>query len=101
MALGFALVASTVQAQSKPALVANPPLARYVPKDNLVAIAEFTGLDSHSKEWKGSALYKLLNETSLGALAEDVLGQAIDKSLGEHAADPRQADVRSGHRKCG
>ncbi|MDB5352566.1 MAG: hypothetical protein JWN86_3813 [Planctomycetota bacterium] len=83
MGMGLAgFLASAAPAQTKPAMTAAaPPLARYVPKDNLIGLLEFTGLDSQSAAWHGSATYKILTETRMGALVEDVLGQLIDKGL--------------------
>ncbi len=55
-----------------------PPLARYLPRQGLQAYLEFEGLDAHSSAWRKSAAYKLLNDTSLGALLQDMAGQALD-----------------------
>ena len=69
VALAF-FVGSRASAQAPGAKPNVPPLARYVPKDDLIAYLEFDGLDS--VPWKGSALYKVLNETKAGALLEDL-----------------------------
>ena len=62
-------------------------LARYVPKqDKLFFYLEFDGLDAHQAAWKGSAAYKLLNDTKLGALLEDLAGQGIE--LAQQSARP-------------
>ena len=55
-----------------------PPLARYLPQQDLAACLEFEGLDAHAAAWHKSAAYKLLNDTSLGALLEDIAGQAVE-----------------------
>ena len=53
-------------------------LARYVPKqDNLFFYLEFDGLDAHQAAWRNSSAYKLLNDTKLGALIEDLATQGI------------------------
>ena len=39
---------------------------------------EFDGLDAHAAAWNASAAYKLLNETKLGALLEDLASQGIE-----------------------
>jgi prepilin-type processing-associated H-X9-DG protein len=52
-------------------------LARFVPRQDLVFLLEFDGLDAHAAAWKNSAAYKLLNETKLGALLEDMARQGI------------------------
>jgi prepilin-type processing-associated H-X9-DG protein len=54
------------------------PLARYVPRQDLGLYLEFQGLDAHLAAWRGSAAYKILNETKLGALLEDLAGQGIE-----------------------
>jgi prepilin-type processing-associated H-X9-DG protein len=58
---------------------AQASLARYVPKqDNLFFYLEFDGLAAHQAAWKSSSAYKLLNETKLGALVEDLITQGIE-----------------------
>jgi prepilin-type processing-associated H-X9-DG protein len=58
-----------------------PPLARYVPNENLIAFLEFDGLDAHGPAWTGSAVYKVLTQTKMGALLEDVVTQLVAKAL--------------------
>jgi prepilin-type processing-associated H-X9-DG protein len=53
-------------------------LARYLPGRDLVAYWEFEGLDAHAAAWRATAAFRLLNETPLGALLEDLARQAID-----------------------
>jgi prepilin-type processing-associated H-X9-DG protein len=53
-------------------------LARYVPRRDLIAYLEFDGLDAHADVWKKTAAYKLLNDTKLGALLEDLAGQGLE-----------------------
>ena len=78
LVLGTALILAVgpgqVDAQA-PAKAA--PLARYVPREELAAYLEFDGLDAHRTAWKGSAAYKLLNETGLGPLIEDLVRQLM------------------------
>ena len=58
---------------------ANPaPLARHVPLKDLVAYLEFDGLDAHAGAWRASALYKILNDTKLGDLLEDLALQGFE-----------------------
>ena len=57
------------------------PLARYVPKENLVLYAEFAGLDAHADAWKKTAAYKMLNQTPLGVMLEEVAAQLLDKGM--------------------
>ena len=60
---------------------ASEPLARYVPSDGLAILLEHNGLDARPEAWKGTAAYKMLNETSLGAMIEDIATQVIDRGL--------------------
>jgi len=68
------------------------PLARCVPRPNLLFYLEFDGLDAHAVAWRGSAACKLLNETRLGALLEDLVGQAIE--LGQQSV-PEEKRVKA------
>lgn len=76
---GFAialLLTSSVHAQTPPA-----PLARYVPAQELSVYFEFDGLDAHPEAWKKSAASRLLTETSLGILLEDLASQGVNSLL--------------------
>jgi prepilin-type processing-associated H-X9-DG protein len=53
-------------------------LSSRVPAKDLVIYVAFDGLDAHAADWKGSATYKALNETTLGALIEDLAAQGLD-----------------------
>src|SRR4051794_10767298 len=59
------------------ATAADKPLARYVPKDDLLLYAEFAGLDAHAAAWKQTALCKLLNETTTGSMLAEVVSQTV------------------------
>jgi hypothetical protein len=78
------LCAQTTAPQSK-AKQAPPadtrPLSRFVPKENLVFYLEFAGVDSYPDAWKETASQKMLNDTPLGAMIEEVSGQLLDKAL--------------------
>jgi prepilin-type processing-associated H-X9-DG protein len=67
------------RAQAAAGSVAN--LARYVPQQDLFLLLEYDGLDAHADDWHASAAYKLLTETKLGALLEDLAGQGIAMAL--------------------
>ncbi len=56
------------------------PLARYIPQQQLVAYLEFEGLDAHAGAWHKSAAYKLLNDTPLGSLLENLATQGISQA---------------------
>ena len=81
------LVLATLTTAARGQEVKSPPpaagsstasLARYVPRRDLGVYFEFQGLDTQLAVWRGSAAYKLLNETKLGALLEDLAGQGIE-----------------------
>jgi prepilin-type processing-associated H-X9-DG protein len=61
-----------------PGVSSAPPLARYLPHEDLVFFLEFEGLGAHAPAWQQSAANKLLNDTPLGALVEDVASQVIE-----------------------
>ena len=63
-------------------------MARRVPSRDLVFYAEFDGLDAHARDWKGSAAYKALNQTTLGALLEDLAAQGLDRAMKGKLPDP-------------
>ena len=52
-----------------------------MPSEGLAALVEHNGLDARPDAWKGTAAYKMLNETSLGAMIEDITVQLIDRGL--------------------
>ena len=54
------------------------PLASYVPRQDLVLYLEYQGLDAHAGAWQKTAAYRLLSETKLGTLLEDMAIQAIE-----------------------
>jgi hypothetical protein len=78
------------------------PLARYIPRRELAFYLEFDGLDAHAAAWRASALYKLLNETKLGALLEDLAAQAIEVAERSTPADKRlvSAEVLEAFKHC-
>jgi hypothetical protein len=57
------------------------PLARYIPAEGLAALVEHGGFDAHPEAWKGTALYRMLSETSLGAMLEDIFSQIADQGF--------------------
>ena len=68
-------------------MAVSAPLARYVPLQRFVAYLEFDGLDAHADAWHTSAAYKLLNDTKLGALLEDLALQGIEVYPGDGPAE--------------
>ncbi len=70
------------EAASSPGAPAAPvPLGRFVPKENLILYVEFAGLNASAASWKNTAAYRMLNETPLGAMMEEVTTQLLDKTL--------------------
>ena len=57
------------------------PLGRFVVKDNLAVYFEFAGLDAHTESWKRTAASKMLMDTPLGGMLEEVASQLLDKAL--------------------
>ena len=77
-----------LRAQTEPSKGATPtesaapvPPGRYVAKDHLLVYAESAGLDAHAESWRKTASYKMLNETPLGVMLEEVAGQLLDKAV--------------------
>jgi hypothetical protein len=52
-----------------------------VPKENLLLYVEFAGLNATAASWNKTAAYRMLNETPLGAMMEEVSTQFLDKTL--------------------
>ncbi|WP_435007813.1 DUF1559 domain-containing protein [Tundrisphaera lichenicola] len=69
-------------------------LASRIPSRELICYAGFEGLDAHAADWKGSALSKALNETSLGVLLEDLAAQGIDLALKDQKQDGKLDGAR-------
>ena len=71
---------------------ARPPLARLVPKTDLVLYLQFDGLQAHADAWRASAAYKLLNETRLGSVIEDLVLQVVEMI---QESEPREQRIAS------
>ncbi len=81
-ALLLALIAGSIgpiAARAQSAADDRPPLARYIAKDNLTMLIECDGVDAHADAWKKTATYKVLNDTTTGAMFEELLGQTASK----------------------
>ncbi len=63
-------------------------LARYVPRQKLVGYLEYEGLDAHADAWHATAAYRILTETRLGALLDDLARQGIDMAIASADAPP-------------
>jgi hypothetical protein len=57
------------------------PLGRFVPKENLLLYVEFAGLNAAESSWKNTAAQRMLSETQLGGMMEEVTAQLLDKTL--------------------
>jgi hypothetical protein len=64
------------------------PLARYFPRQDLVAYAEFDGLSAHRDVWNKSAIYRLLNQTSTGALYQQAIARILDLVVANQQETP-------------
>ena len=69
----FLLAAHSSQAQA-PSTETDSP-ARFIPNENLATYVEFDGLDAHAEGWRKTAAYRLLNETTTGAMLEELFTQ--------------------------
>jgi prepilin-type processing-associated H-X9-DG protein len=56
-------------------------LARYIPAERLSALIEHEGLSGRGDAWKATAAYKMLNETSFGAMLEDIAVQVANRAI--------------------
>lgn len=84
--------------QDLPASPASSPeagYARYFPRDQLVFYAESEGLYAHRAEWTKTAAWKILTETTTGAMLEQVFAQLIDQNLAAGETEPEKA-IRPG-----
>ena len=72
-----------------------PPMSRYAPKDDLVVLADFEGLDANAALWNNSALNHVLNDTSTGVMFEDIFTKGLDRFLASRPTPPRfgSADI--------
>ncbi|WP_422926842.1 hypothetical protein [Singulisphaera sp. PoT] len=62
-------------AGSAPASAPSKPLARCIPKDGLAIYVEYAGTDAFDDAWRKTAMYRMLNETPLGSMLDDVATQ--------------------------
>ena len=69
----------------EPARAASPPLARYFPRQDLVAYLEFDGLDNHRRAWNKTAAARLLDQTTTGAMYRAALPRLFDALLGQQS----------------
>ena len=87
LALLLALSTTPAPAQAVKKAPAGPPpfdsrpLARFVPKEGVVFYLESSGIDSQAEAWKKTAASKMLNETTLGEMLEDVFTQLAENFL--------------------
>ena len=77
--------AGSAMAQPASKMGTPPPLARFFPRQDLVVYAEFDGLDAHRDAWKQTAAYRLLNETTTGAMLEQSFARLLDELILKNA----------------
>jgi hypothetical protein len=68
-------------ATAQPAATSVTPLPHFVPRDNLIFYLDFDGLDAHAEAWRKTAAYRMLNQTPLGVMLEEVAAQLLEKPL--------------------
>ena len=69
--------------------------ARFVPAEKLAIYFESDGLKPHEEGWHKTAAYRLLHETTAGAMFDDLAGQMIKLVLGREGRDrPRPTRSR-------
>jgi len=82
------IAAPGAHGQDAPRPVGPAPLARYFPRQDLVVYAEFDGLDAHRDAWTRTAAYRLLNETTTGAIYEQSISRILDLILAKQSDVP-------------
>src|SRR5262245_59253875 len=73
--------AGQAPAAGAPAQATATPLSKFIPQGSLRAYLAFDGVDAHADAWGPSTTNKLLNDTTLGALFEDIITQASEQAL--------------------
>jgi hypothetical protein len=79
-------------ARHAPALVEVAPLARYFPRQDLVAFLEFDGLDHHSAAWTQTAAYSILVDTPTGQMLRTLMARLLDEALARPAPSNLKGD---------
>ncbi len=68
------------------------PGARFVPAEKLAIYFESDGLKPHEEGWHKTAAYRLLHETTAGAMFDDLAGQMIKLVLGPEGRNRPSAE---------
>ena len=82
------IAARNMRAQEPARIASHPSLARYFPSQDLVVYVEFDGLDGHKESWQKTAAYRLLNDTTTGAMYRAALPRIFEVLLREDTAFP-------------
>ena len=91
LAAGSAGIASGQEAAARP----TNSLARYVPRARTSPCCwSSTGWTPQPDAWRATAAYKLLTETKLGSMLEDLAGQGLEMALASGAAAPADQGSR-------
>lgn len=88
-AVAIALATFSTRAAQSQEPAGAVPLARYFPAKDLIAYVEFDGFDAHGAAWKKTATYKLLTETTTGAMLEAIATQALGALLASAPPDEK------------
>ncbi|WP_406697665.1 DUF1559 domain-containing protein [Singulisphaera sp. Ch08] len=82
--VGLTSATSNAQSQAAPPNTApqkSQSLARYVPGEGLILLIDHEGFEAQSDAWKGTAAFKMLTDTTLGAMFENIAAQVVDRGL--------------------
>jgi len=80
--------AGVASGQTAPALAADAsatapaaarPLGDYAARERLMMYVEFDGLDAHEDAWHRTAAYRMLNDTPLGGMLEEVASPLFER----------------------
>jgi prepilin-type processing-associated H-X9-DG protein len=70
--------------------------ARFIPAEKLAVYLEFDGFNAHAEGWHKTAMYRVLNETSAGAMFDDLAGQILQQLMGpERPGRPAASELKA------
>ncbi len=86
LVIGIVLASGSIGMGEEPARKGeDAPLARYFPREDLIALGEFEGFNVHGDDWRKTSTYRILNETTAGPMLQHLASQAVDRILGGSA----------------
>ncbi|MHC5542326.1 hypothetical protein ACYOEI_29230, partial [Singulisphaera rosea] len=77
LSLGWTSLSTAQTPKAKPVTQPSSSLTQLIPAEKLAVYLEFQGFAARDQAWRRSALYKILNQTTLGELFEDLATQAF------------------------